>query len=55
MLDQLGNGPDAGAQGVERQHLRFIKDNDALRDVVNLSALGGAAGVKAIQKTAPPW
>ena len=50
MFDQLGNGPDAGAQVGERQHLCFIKDNNALRDVVKLSALGGAAGEERFKK-----
>ena len=45
-LDQLGDGPDAGTQIGEREHLRLIQDNHALGDMVEFPALRRFAGVE---------
>ena len=50
MFDQLGNGPDAGAQVGERQHLCLVKYNDALGDIVEFPALRGTAGEERFKK-----
>ncbi len=49
-LHQLGDGKDTGPQTRHRQHLRFIKDDDAPRQVVQLAAAGGAGGKQRFKK-----
>ena len=50
VLDQLGNGVDAGAQIGNGHHLGFIKDNDASGDVVEFAALRGTEGIEGFKK-----
>ena len=42
---QAGDRPHTGQQGVHGQHLRLVKDDHAVGDVVQLAALGGAVGM----------
>ena len=46
VLDQLGDRPDAGTQVGEGEHLGFVKDQDALGQIMELSAFGRLAGIK---------
>ena len=47
---QLNDGPDAGTQIGQGQHLRFIEDDGALGKVVKLAAPRGFAGEKRLEK-----
>ena len=38
MLDELGDGTDAGGKVVAREGLRLVEDDDAVGDVVELAA-----------------
>ena len=50
VLHQLSDGPHAGTQIGQRQHLRLVKDDHAPGQIVELSALGGAAGVQRLKE-----
>ena len=47
---QLGNGPDTRAQIGNGKHLCLVKNYHAAGDVVELAALGRAAGVQRLKK-----
>ena len=49
-LHQLGNCVHAGAQIGQRQHLRFVEDDDAARDVVQLAAAARMAGEQRLKE-----
>ena len=46
MLDELGDGTDAGGKVVAREGLRLVEDDDAVGDVVELAAAAAAVGVE---------
>ena len=50
VADELGDGGDAGAQVRDGQHLRFIEDDDALGQVVELPAFGGTVAVDGLEE-----
>ena len=47
---QLRHGPHAGTEIGKGQHLRFIENDNALRQIVQLSALRGLAGEQGLEK-----
>ena len=50
MLHQLGNGADAGLEGVQRQSLCLVKNDHAVSDVVQLAAAAAAVGIERLKK-----
>ena len=50
MLDELGNGADAGGKVVAREGLRLVEDDDAVGDVVELAAAAAAVGVERLEE-----
>ena len=50
LLHQPPNGGDAGGQTVHRQHLGLVENDDAVHQVVELPAPGGAVGVEGLEK-----
>ena len=50
MPHQLRNSTDAGQQITDGQGLRFVKDDHAVRDVVQLAAAAAAVGVQRFKK-----
>ena len=50
MLDELGDGTDAGGQIVHREGLRLVEDDDAVGDVVELAAAAAAVGVERLEE-----
>ena len=50
MLDELGDGTDAGGKVVAREGLRLVEDDDAVGDVVELAAAAAAVGVERLEE-----
>ena len=50
MLDELGNGTDAGGKVVAREGLRLVEDDDAVGDVVEFAAAAAAVGVERLEE-----
>ena len=50
MLDELGDGADAGGKVVAREGLGFVEDDDAVGDVVELAAAAAAVGVERLEE-----
>ena len=50
VLRQFFDGLHDGQQQIERQHLRFVEDDDAVRDVVQFAAARGAVGKEAFEE-----
>ena len=50
MLDELGDGTDAGGKVVTREGLRLVEDDDAVGDVVELAAAAAAVGVERLEE-----
>ena len=50
MLNQLGDGVDAGPQAGEGEQLGLVEENDASGQVVELAALGGAVGIEGFKE-----
>ena len=50
MLDELGDGADAGGKIVAREGLRLVEDDDAVGDVVELAAAAAAVGVERLEE-----
>ena len=49
-LHQLGNGKHTGTKTGDRQHLRLVKNNDALGQIVQLTALGRTVGKERLKE-----
>ena len=50
MLNQLGNGRNAGAQIIAGERLRLVENQDAVGKVVQLAAAAGAVGIQRLEK-----
>ena len=50
MLDELGNGADAGGKVVAWESLRLVEDDDAVGDVVEFAAAAAAVGVERLEE-----
>ena len=50
MLDELGDGTDAGGKVVAREGLRLVEDDDAVGDVVELAAAAAAVSVERLEE-----
>lgn len=48
--DEFAEGFDAGAEKIGREHLGFIENNDAARDVMEFATGGGTRGEKGLEE-----
>ena len=49
-MNTFFDGLHDGQQKIERQHLRFVEDDDAVRDVVQFAAARGAVGKEGFEE-----